>query len=402
LGSICRKLGALNTALIVCFVLVAPKAWALSTADKQHLLNRVSFGTAAHPDLQLQSANRSTAVGTLLDSVDTTINTAPPSWLALRKFRNARNKTRRQNRQDLKAWWLQQIHHGQSPVAERIVLFWHNYFATQIDVVPNPRMLWQQQLVLRKHGLGNYRQLLRAMNEDPALLWFLDNHTNHKKRPNENYARELLELYSLGEGQFSESDVKNLARAMTGASVDRETWNYRFYPKRHDKQQKTLLGTSAKLGPNQVIDVILRQPRAAEYLVERLWQEFISPIPDSEAVEELAAVFRAADYELRPLFQALLEHPKFWAEENRLVLVKSPVELLVSGHLVAAKPIAEYPKAVKKLEAMGQDLFQPPDVGGWPVGDEWINSVRLSLRHSYIAGLGQQSKVQHSTDEQLK
>ncbi|MGB0867465.1 MAG: DUF1800 domain-containing protein [Granulosicoccaceae bacterium] len=382
------------------------------------MLGRLSFGLAAHPNLELDGKNRKQAVALLLESVNTTIDAPPPGWLAytfgqipanlplskdaLRKFQNARNKLRREQRQDLKRWWFHQIATGRSPVAERLVLFWHNFFTTEINMLPNPAMSWQQQLVLRQHALGNYRHLLRAMNQDPALLWYLDNHLNKKKKPNENYARELLELYTLGEGNYSEGDIKELARTMTGAGVDSASWTYLFRRGQHDNAEKTFLGTRGNLHPDQVIDIILRQKQASEYLVRRLWTEFVSPLPDQKIVAEMAAVFRRHDYELKPLLQALFEHPAFWASENRMTLVKSPVELLVGTHLSAGKPVDDYKKAVIALAEMGQDLFNPPDVGGWPAGKEWINSVRLARRHQYQIGVAEPSPSQLKLDYQLK
>lgn len=390
-------------AILVSSLLLSQGVFALPLEDQQHLLGRLSFGVTAGSEIDLTKMNRAEAVAALLDTVDATIDVAPPGWLAytfenidnklplsneaLRKFKNNRNKLRREHRQELKHWWLKQIAEGESPVTERLLLFWQNYFSTQITSLPSPKLSWQQQLVLRQHLVGNYRHLLRDMNKDPALLWYLDNHLNNKKKPNENYARELLELYTLGEGHFSEQDVKNLARAMTGAGVDRTSWLYAFNQKQHDQDEKSFLGVTGKLAPDDIIDIILRQKRAAEYLVERLWLDFVSPTIDKAAIEQLAENFRQSDYEIRPLLGEIFNHPSFWDKKNRLVLVKSPVELIVQAHLESGAKFDSYPKAVKALTEMGQDLFEPPDVGGWPQGDEWINSVRLGKRHRYLFGV---------------
>ena len=400
------------------FCFYAHGALAISEAEQQHLLGRISFGGKAHTELALEKKSRQESVAAVLDTIDPTITVAPPGWLAytlgnvsddlpltseaLRKFKNNRNKQVREQREQLKGWWLKQIHQGESPVAERLLLFWQNFFTTQIDMLPNPKLGWQQQLVMRRHLLGNFRHMLRDMNEDPALLWYLDNHLNNKKKANENYARELLELYTLGEGHYSESDVKELARAMTGAGVDRKTWLYEFHESRHDSGEKSVLGAFGNLKPNEVIDIILRQPRSAEYLVERLWRAFVSPTVDKESVRKLAADFRKRDFELRPLIEDLFNHPAFWDERNRLVLVKSPVELLVQAHLESDKPIKNYEKTVKDLAEMGQDLFNPPDVGGWPQGDEWINSVRLAKRHKYLLSVAKSSVEKRQLNYQLK
>jgi len=222
-----RKL--FKAVLLSSAFVVTSEALALSLEDSTHLLRRVSFGVSAHPDFDASQLNRVQAVERLLESAVTTIDVPPPAWLAytpkkidkslplskeaLREFQRVTGKLRRTHRKEIKSWWLQQIYSGRSPVAERFILFWQNYFATEIDLLPSPAMVWHQQLSLRKYAFGNYRHMLRAMNRDPALLWYLDNHINNKKKPNENYARELLELYTLGEGSYSEK-ILNSSRGL--------------------------------------------------------------------------------------------------------------------------------------------------------------------------------------------
>lgn len=412
------QLKSINRLIVLICLAYTSNAIALSAADQQHLFDRLSFGQSAHPELDLSNKNRSEAVSLLLDSIDSTISVEPPGWIAytlgpvdkdlplskeaFRKYSNNRNKIRRTHKKELKAWWLRQIHESESPVAERLVLFWQNYFTTQIQPLPTASMSWDQQLTLRRHVAVNYRALLRDMNKDPALLWFLDNHLNSKKSPNENYARELLELYSLGEGHFSEQDVKELARVMTGAGVDRKTWQYKFEPGRHDMDEKSIFSSTGKLRPSDVTDIILMQDRAKKYLVERLWLEFVSLALDGKAIDDLSNTFEAAGYELRPLLHALFNHPRFWDKKNRLTLYKSPIELVISTHLKLDLPILDHNRVVDDLAAMGQELFQPPTVGGWPVGQKWMDSTRLAKRHQYLLDLDQAFAKDSELEFQLK
>jgi len=189
---------------------------------------------------------------------------------------------------------------------------------------------------------------------------------------------------------------------MSGAGVDNNTWRYLFRPERHDSGTKEFLGVTSAITPDDVIDIILRQPRAAEHLIERLWIEFVSPNVDRSAVQELAVVFKENDFEMLPLLQALLEHPSFWERKNRMTLVKSPVELLLSAHRKADVPVKDFDAAVSSLQEMGQDLFNPPDVGGWSVGNDWIDSDRLAKRHKYLLGLKGAADSKQNLDIQLK
>lgn len=213
------------------------------------------------------------------------------------------------------------------------------------------------------------------------MMLYLDTQTNHKDHPNENFARELFELFTLGEGHYSEDDIKQAARAFTGWHVAlHRGGGFAFNRARHDAGVKRVLGKTGAFDGDDILAIVLDQPSCATYIVTKLWREFISDMPDPREVERLAAVFRTNGYQITPLLRALLTSPYFWAPENRAVLVKSPVELIVGTIRLFQLPITETDVLAKYGKRLGQDLFDPPNVKGWPGGTRWITSATLLNR----------------------
>jgi uncharacterized protein (DUF1800 family) len=248
-----------------------------------------------------------------------------------------------------------------------------------------PRLMYEQNARLRRHALGNYRLLVHYMAKDPAMIRYLDNQSNRKGKPNENFARELLELFTLGEGHYTEQDIKEGARAFTGwMAVPRGgSVAFVFNPRQHDYGEKTFLGLTGDLNGGDAIDRILEQPRAAEYIVEKLWREFVSPAPDPAEVKRLAAVFRNEHYEIKPLLRALLLASAFSDPANRGTLVKSPVELMVGTARAFGIPVEKPAILAVAGRRMGQDLLDPPTVKGWAGGEAWIDSNTLLARRQF-------------------
>jgi uncharacterized protein (DUF1800 family) len=271
-----------------------------------------------------------------------------------------------------------------SPLTERLTLFWHGYFTSSLRKVKSPTLLLEQNLLLRRHALGNFKELLLATARDPAMIRYLDNASNRKGEPNENYARELLELFTLGEGRYSERDVQEAARAFTGWTLDRRTGRFRFVATRHDTGRKTFLGVSGSLGGEDIIDIILRQPAAAEHVTSRVWDEFVGgEIPPAEQTR-LASLFRRSGYELKPLFRALLLSPAFRDPHGRGSLLKSPTDLVVGTVRVLDLPVRDGRLGMRLCRSLGQDLFDPPNVKGWPGGEQWISSTTLLARRRLL------------------
>ncbi len=374
-------------------------AQALNAADARHLLARSGFAATPGGIQALAPMSREDAVAQLLATLRREAVTPAPAWAAewtparpaglSEAERLALRDTRREEARDLKAWWLREMLATPSPLTEVMTLFWHNHFTSSLSKVKVPTLLYRQNLLLRRHATGNFGDLLRAVARDPAMLIYLDNARSRKEAPNENFARELLELFTLGEGRYGEADLKQAARAFTGWSVDPARGNFIFRRRWHDDGAKEILGRRGAFGGDDVIDLLLARPETAELIVAKLWRQFISESPDPAEVVRLAALFRDSGYEMTPLLRALFTSEAFWAAENRGRLVRSPVDLVVGTLRLFDLPLRGDGKAGHDLawltRRLGQDLFEPPDVKGWPGGTAWITSASLLDRQALIA-----------------
>jgi len=215
------------------------------------------------------------------------------------------------------------------------------------------------------------------------LVW-LDNARSRKGAPNENFAREVMELFTLGVGHYSEQDVKEAARAFTGWSIDPATGAYRYRPFFHDGGEKVVLGRRGRLDGDDVLDILLAQPQTANFIAEKMWREFVSPTPDEAEVQRWGALFRAAHYEVKPLLRAVLLSDAFWSPGNRATLVKSPVDVVVGTLRTFDVHPADLRPAAIACAVLGQNLFSPPNVKGWPGGDAWIDSATLLGREQFV------------------
>jgi uncharacterized protein (DUF1800 family) len=268
-----------------------------------------------------------------------------------------------------------------------MTLFWHNHFATSAQKVQQPQGMYFEHLLFRQQALGSFRELLQGVARDPAMLVYLDGAANRAQAPNENFAREVMELFTLGEGQYGERDIKEAARAFSGWTVDRESWRAQLRPRLHDDGSKTLFGRTARFDTGSALDVMLEQPAAPRFIVAKLWREFVSPVPHAATVERIAQRFRSSGWRVDAALRDLLLSEEFWAPESRAALIKSPVELAVGTlrqfdiQLDSALPL------VAVTARLGQMLFYPPNVKGWPGYTEWINSTSLLDRKRFTERL---------------
>ncbi|HUX22776.1 MAG TPA: DUF1800 domain-containing protein [Spirochaetia bacterium] len=393
---------------MILFPCMVSGLFALSPADAAFLLQRTGFNATPMKIAALAPLSRDEAIRAIVDQAAASVQAyavAPPPWtkdspdlvrrLRLKGIAPAQAAERRKTYQEelrrrsiqLQEWDIEEMVHAPSPFAERMVLFWHNNFTSSLAKVRDPGLLFNQDRIIRKYAFGSFSQMLRAVAKDPAMIVYLDNETNSKGKPNENFAREVMELFTLGEGNYTEPDVKASARAFTGWRVNYRTATYQFDRRLHDNGVKTFLGHTGNLGGDDILTIILQQPAAALFLTDKLWREFISPNPDQPTVERLAESFRSSGYQIEPLLIQLLETQAFWAPANREMLVKSPVDLVVgtvrSLGVDSINPIL----LVRATRELGQDLFNPPTVKGWPVGVGWINSQTLILRHEVLSRL---------------
>ncbi|MCC6195935.1 MAG: DUF1800 domain-containing protein [Burkholderiales bacterium] len=365
--------------------------------DARHLLARTGFGPTDAEVRRYAALTREQGVDLILRDVRSEAVTPPPAFatedgpLRAPNAQDATVEERRAFRQqnirqglELRAWWVQEMLATPSPLTERMTLFWHNHFVSSQQKVRFARLMYAQNATLRAHALGSFAVLLHAASKEPAMLVYLDTAQSRRQQPNENFAREVMELFTLGEGHYSEADVKEAARAFTGWSIDRETGHYRFRPFLHDPGIKSVLGSTGKLDGDAVLDIILAKPQTSQFVTAKLWREFVSPTPDAGEVTRIAQVFRGRGYDIKAALRALLMSDAFWAADNRGTLVKSPVELVVGTvRQLEVTPPAAMPFAVAAA-GMGQNLFSPPNVKGWPGGEAWINSDTLLARKQFV------------------
>lgn len=305
--------------------------------------------------------------------------------------RQERRQQRKALGEELKAWWLAEMATTPGPLGERMVLFWHGHFTSSLRKVKSPALMAQQNQLLRRHALGNVRELLTDMLHDPALLLYLDNQQNRRQAPNENLARELFELFTLGEGHYTEADIKEGARALTGYGARRGTGEFVFRRRQHDPGDKTIFGHTGPWDGDDLVDLLLDHPRTAIFLTEKLWMAFVSDTPDPTEVARLAGVLRNGGWEIRPWVRALLNSPSFRETSNRGRMPKSPVVLVVGTLRSLQLPPPEGEVLARVCRDLGQDVLDPPNVRGWPGGERWITSSTLLGRRQLLRRLGEEA-----------
>jgi uncharacterized protein (DUF1800 family) len=343
--------------------------------EARHLLSRATFGATPAEIRAVAATDYEAAVDRLLATGHDDTLTASPNWF---------NKASDEQARQLCAWWVEEMLVTDQPLVERMTLFWHNHFTSSLDKVRYAPMLHRQNALFRREALGNFARLLKAVARDPAMLIYLDGAQSVAQRPNENFARELLELFTLGEGHYSEADVRNAARAFTGWSIDGEAGPFVNRVEQHDGGQKTFLGQTGYFDGDDVLDIVLRHPRTAELVCGKLWREFVSLTPDPAEIRRIAAILRAGGYEMKPVLKAMFLSPAFRDPANRGALIKSPIDLLVgSVHLLGLSVPDKTPLAAM-MQGLGQLPFYLPDVKGWPGGESWITTYTLLLRQQYL------------------
>jgi Protein of unknown function (DUF1800) len=284
----------------------------------------------------------------------------------------------------LRGWWLYAMIHSGHPLREKLTLFWHNHFATSISKVQSPLLMVGQNQTLRKHALGKFRPFLLDMSRDVAMLIYLDSNENVKAHPNENYAREVMELFSLGVGNYTEKDVQEAARAFTGWHTDDEQRKFAFNADEHDDGVKTVLEKTGKWNGDDVLRIILDRPAAARFLVSKVYRDFVSETdPPKELLEPLADRFRKSEYDIADLVKTVLSSRLFFSEHAYLKRIKSPAEFMLGAVRSAWSGPPALASLSIELDAMGQTLFAPPNVKGWPGGKVWLNNATLLARNNF-------------------
>jgi uncharacterized protein (DUF1800 family) len=373
--------------------------WNFATAA--HLLNRAGFGGTPDQIVEFARLAPAAAVDRLLDYPTDAPTETTAAWSKvepdraerLRAFRQAgeeerkklvreRNRTQREQMVGLLHWWLQRMATGPHPLQEKLTLFWHGHFATSVLKVKEPYLMWRQNDLFRRHGAGRWENLLTEVTRDPAMLIWLDQAQSKAGHPNENYARELMELFALGEGHYSETDVTEAARALTGLTLDRVKLEPIERRRLHDAGTKTLLGQTGRFTADDGVRLVANHPQSGRFLTAKLWNFFAGSPPAPALNEALAAVFAQHRGAIRPVLRTLLLSEAFHAPEVVRQQIKSPVQLLVQACRQLERPLPPPLVCVQIQRSLGQELFNPPNVKGWDGGVAWINTNTLLNRHN--------------------
>jgi uncharacterized protein (DUF1800 family) len=280
-------------------------------------------------------------------------------------------------------WWLDRMVRSQRPLAEKMTLFWHDHFATSGEQTP---LMLRQNRTFRKHALGNFRRLLRDVTTDDAMQLFLSVADSHKDSPNENYAREVMELFALGRG-YGERDIREAARALTGfrSSWSRDGFNgIRFDREAHDRGRKRMFGKRGRFDWRDVVNLVCNHPAHAPFLVTKLWAFFITEPLDSATKKRLVRVYKRSKLQMKPLLREILSHPALFERLDRPDMVKSPV-MFVAGMLRQVGIGVNDDHWVWLMDGMGQSLFDPPSVAGWDGGPAWMSTNSVRARFSAVA-----------------
>jgi hypothetical protein len=287
----------------------------------------------------------------------------------------------------VQGWWVWRMLNTTRPLQEKIALFWHDHFATSQVKVNNVRFMHNQIELFRHKGLGSFRQLLNDITADPAMLIWLDGNTNRKGNPNENYAREIMELFVLGIGSYSERDVKELARCFTGWQIQGEKGV--LNPGLHDDGEKLVFGQRGRFDASTAIDILLEQPPAPRFLARNLLKEFVHPQPLDAHVEHYAKRIVENNWEIKPVLQEILRSRLFFSDWAYRSKIKSPIELCV-GAVAALGGKVNTGYVRDSAAKMGQELLFPPNVKGWDGQENWINANTVLLRFNYGLALATQ------------
>ena len=395
-----------------------PQAWDQTKAA--HLLNRAGFGgTPAHVDSLVRSGMAAT-VRYLVDGPATPVPAPAPDWAkptdltiyreemmqavakvppadgaegeaarqaARRAVAGARRKENFTHILDLSAWWLDRMRVSVDPLEEKMSLFWHGHFATSAVKVQDAYFMWRQNQTFREHARGNFGVLVKAISRDPAMIQWLDLRESKAAHPNENFAREVMELFTLGEGHYTEKDVTEGARAFTGYRIDPHDSSFLFAVRDHDSTPKTFLGRTDVSDGDQAIDTILAQPACATYLAGKLWTFFAYENPPAPLVAALANTIRANKYEMRPVLHQMFTSQEFYSPTAVRTQIKSPIQWVVQTARAMETELPAKGPLAGALKQMGQVPFYPPSVKGWDGGKAWISTSTLLTRYNLAGAL---------------
>lgn len=359
------------------FVPGAEAPWNLRTTS--HLFRRLGFGaTQAELDAAIQKSPS--------EVVDELLGAEEPASFQQEMKSLADSALATGNVKQLSAWWTYRMLATPAQALEKTTLFWHGHFATSAEKVTEGQLMLTQNELLRQYAFGDFSQLLLEISRDAAMLIYLDSATNRKAHPNENYAREIMELFCLGEGNYSENDIRELARCFTGWEVRRG--EFRFNRFQHDNGSKSILGKTGEFGGEDGVRIVLEQQSAPEFLVSKLIRYFVmdEPAASAELIAPLAREMRESGMQIRPVLRRILTSQLFYSSMSIGRKIKSPVEMAI-GLLRSLEGTTNSFELAESLQQLGQGLLYPPSVKGWDGGRTWINSSTLLGRSNLVRDL---------------
>lgn len=316
---------------------------------------------------------------------------------AVARFRAKRQEAERDDREQMRRtqhWWMKRMIETARPLEEKMTLFWHGHFATSYRTIENSYHMFLQNQLFRKHATGDFRELLFSIIRDPAMLAYLDNNDSRKGTPNENLAREIMELFALGVGNYSEQDIREGARCLTGYTFNDD--EFTFNKANHDTGKKSVLGKTGNFDGDDFVIAILEQRACSHFIAAKLYRQFVAEHPTGReeidkparsVIRELAVALLRSRYQLKPVLTKLFLSEHFYDPALRNEMIKSPIELVVGAVRSLNVPVRELGVLVSAVGAMGQNIFYPPSVKGWDGGRSWVNTSTLFIRQNIMCYL---------------
>ena len=361
----------------------------------QHLLWRSAFGPMAENAAELDNITPASLWRLLVntsskapDKIEVAQNLVEGFFKGVKDLadlqkreltKEQKKQVQEQSRDDLKNLnirWLEEMINSEAQLREKISLFWHGHFACRVI-----NSYYQQELlqVIRENALGNFRSLLKGVSKSASMLQFLNNQQNKKQHPNENFAREVMDLFTMGRGNYTENDVKEAARAFTGWGFNLQG-EFVFRRNLHDEGSKTVLGKTGNFEGDDIIELLLQQKQTAKFITKKIYKYLVNEIVDDAKVEWLSNRFYQNDYDIKKLLEDIFTSDWFYLEKNIGIKIKSPVELLAGIRRLLPMEMENDQSQLLFQRTLGQVLFYPPNVAGWPGGRNWIDSSSLMLR----------------------
>jgi uncharacterized protein (DUF1800 family) len=372
----------------------------MNTKHIQHLYNRIGFGITPFQLKELKGKSKKQIIDSLFqESKKVTPISLDISFALNLTKEDFKNKKRRRELTkiskekilELNRAWLERLYNPSELLREKMTLFWANVFVCKDKDI---RFFQRYNNLLRSHSLGNFKRLTKAIAKEPAMLKYLNNKQNRKKSPNENFARELMELFTLGQGNYTEKDIKESARAFTG-------YNHNFYgefkfrKKQHDNGEKTFLDQTGYFDGDDIIDIILKQEQCARFICEKVYRYFVNNTINSKHIDEMVSKFYS-NYNIEELMYFVLSSDWFYAEENIGVKIKSPIEFLVGMYTIVPFSIEKNKQSLFIQKLLGQVLLNPPNVAGWKGGRTWIDSNTIVTRLRLASVLLNNAEITYS------